>query len=95
MIYAKCCLLSAMTESILSAGLTCLLIIEVDAEFSGLATREALDGGPVFTCFLVCPVTAEPPTDREVPAFRDLFSCTKRLFAPVMLGALLRNAGPY
>jgi len=84
-----------MTESILSAGLTCLLTIEVDtdAEFD-LAAREALDGALVFNLFFVCPVTAEPPTDREVPVFRDLFSCKKRLFKLVVLGMLLRNAGP-
>lgn len=80
----------------LSPDLTCLLTIEVDVDFAtGLATREALDGAPVFDLFLVCPVTAEPPTDREVPIFRDLFSCTKRLFKSFIPGALLRNAGPY
>lgn len=83
-----------MTESMLSAGLICLLTLEVDTEF-GLATREALDGAPVFSLLFVCPVTAEPPTDREVPIFRDLISCTKRLLKSVLFGALLRNAGPY
>lgn len=92
-VYAKWCLLSAMTESILSAGLTCLLTFEVDTEFD-LAVREALDGALVFNLFFVCPVTAEPPTDREVPVFRDLFSCKKRLLKSVVLGTLLRNAGP-
>jgi hypothetical protein len=83
-----------MTESILSAGLTCLLTIEVDTAEFDLAAREALDGALVFNLFFVCPVTAEPPTDREVPVFRDLFSCKKRLFKLVVLGMLLRNAGP-
>ena len=82
-----------MTESILSAGLTCLLTIEVETELD-LAAREALDGALVFSLFFVCPVTAEPPTDREVPVFRDLFSCKKRLLKPVVLDTLLRNAGP-
>ena len=67
-----------MTESILSAGLTCLLTFEVDTE-SNLVAREALDGAPVFNLFFIRPVTAEPPTDREVPVFRDLFSCKNRL----------------
>lgn len=82
-----------MTESILSVGLTCLLTFEVDTEFD-LAAREAFDGAPVFNLFFVCPVTAEPPTDREVPVFRDLFSCKKRLLKSVVPGTLLRNAGP-
>ena len=82
-----------MTESILSAGLTCLLTIEVDMEFD-LAAREVLDGALVFNLFFVCPVTAEPPTDREVPVFRDLFSCKKRLLKSEVLDTLLRNAGP-
>ena len=82
-----------MTESMLSAGLTCLLTFEVDTGFN-LAAREALDGALVFNLFFVCPVTAEPPTDRDVPVFRDLFSCKNRLLKSVVLGALLRNAGP-
>lgn len=92
-IYAKWRLLSAMTESMLSVGLACLLAIEVDKEFD-LATRDAVDAVPVFGLFFVCPVTAEPPTDREVPIFRDLVSCTKRLLNSVLLGALFRNPGP-
>ena len=59
-----------------------------------LVAREALDDALVFNLFFVCPVTAEPPTDREVPVFRDLFSCKKRLLKSDVLGTLLRNAGP-
>lgn len=78
-----------MTESMLSADLTCLLMI---AELApGLPVWVAL---AVFALFFVCPVTAEPPTEREV-LLRDLFSCTKRLFISVIFGVLLRNAGPY
>jgi len=42
-----------------------------------VAARELLRRLPVlvFDLALACPVMAEPPTDRDVPAFRDLFSC--------------------
>ena len=29
---------------------------------------------PVLDFVFACPVIADPPTEREVPAFRDLFS---------------------
>jgi len=71
--------LSEITESILGAVLEGLFVDVdgVDAEVDFVAKepfpRDPLPL-PVFDFAFACPVIADPPTDRDIPAFRVLFS---------------------
>ena len=60
----------------------------------GSCAKDPLREEIVDFAFL-CPVIADPPTEREVPAFRDLFSWANHcLLESFICPADVRKAGP-
>jgi len=97
LIYSKRRPLSTM-ESMLAAALIGFPAVDTDDEELE-APCTPFRTGPAATVFdfdFACPVIADPPTDRAVPAFRDLLSCLCHdLLASLVSTVLFRNRGPY
>jgi len=67
-------LLSVITDRMLGAGLIPLFPFVDEVVSCVIDAKDPLGEEILVDFVFACPVIADPPTEREVPAFRDLFS---------------------
>lgn len=81
----------------LGAGLTPLFPVVDEVGSCLIEAKDSLreEIVPVLDFAFACPVIADPPTEREVPAFRDLFSWANHcLLETFICSTGLRKAAP-
>jgi hypothetical protein len=81
----------------LGAGLILLFLVVDEVGSCTIDAKDPLreEIVPVLDFALACPVIADPPTEREVPTFRDLFSWANHcLLETLVCSAGLRKAAP-
>ncbi|PPR03880.1 LOW QUALITY PROTEIN: hypothetical protein CVT26_000878 [Gymnopilus dilepis] len=89
-----CEMLTLITERTLGAALGLFVAVhDVDAEADFVAKGPL--PVPVFDFAFACPVMADPPTDRDIPALRILFSSYHCLLKWPIPFADLRNTTPW